>query len=408
VAEVIDIRQAALPAPVLPSPRGPLSRRLIRLLQRPAPALGELAPPELCVAVPPAEQGQADLADEDFQLALYLCYELHYRGLAGVDDAWEWQPDLIALRSGLEHTFLAALAVAAPPAAPGVDARRELWELAHGPAGGRSLSGYMAGQGTLAEMRELCIHRSAYQLKEADPHTWAIPRLGGRAKAAMVEIQKDEYGEGEPECVHATLFADTMDELGLDTRYGSYLDMIPAPTLATVNLVSMLGLHRRWRGALVGHLALFEMTSVGPMGRYSDALGRLGLGGRARRFYDVHVQADARHEVVALDQMVSGLLDDEPRLAPDVVTGARWLTEVERRFSDYILDAWESGLSSLRRPQSGSLSSPRALSAVWRSESAGSPLSPAATSSSPGTPGAGLSRPRAMPEMLRTSPRPGH
>jgi len=36
----------------------------------------------------------------------------------------------------------------------------------------------------------------------------------------------------------------------------------------------MFGLHRRFRGALVGHLAIFEMTSIGPMGRYATGLRR--------------------------------------------------------------------------------------------------------------------------------------
>jgi Iron-containing redox enzyme len=54
----------------------------------------------------------------------------------------------------------------------------------------------VADRGTLAQLREFAIHRSAYQLKEADPHTWAIPRLTGAVKAAMVEIQADEYGDG--------------------------------------------------------------------------------------------------------------------------------------------------------------------------------------------------------------------
>jgi hypothetical protein len=51
------------------------------------------------------------------------------------------------------------------------------------------------------------------------------------------------------------LFAQAMDELGLDSSYGAYLNRIPGYTLATVNLMSLLGLHRRWRGAIVGHLA---------------------------------------------------------------------------------------------------------------------------------------------------------
>ena len=51
------------------------------------------------------------------------------------------------------------------------------------------------------------MHRSAYQLKEADPHSWALPRLSGPPKAALVEVQADEYGGGRPERIHAELFA---------------------------------------------------------------------------------------------------------------------------------------------------------------------------------------------------------
>ena len=109
-------------------------------------------------------------------------------------------------------------------------------------------------------MREFAIHRSLYQRKEADPHTFAIPRVSGPAKAALVEIQFDEYGSGVLEDMHSELFADTMRALDLDPTYGAYLDVVPAVTLATTNLVSMFGLHRRWRGAL--GLALADDVAV--------------------------------------------------------------------------------------------------------------------------------------------------
>jgi hypothetical protein len=119
-------------------------------------------------------------------------------------------------------------------------------------------------------------------------------------------------------------------------------------TLATDNLVTLFGLHRRWRGAAVGHLALFEMTSIGPMQRYSDLLRRLGVGAAARRFYDVHVEADAWHERVAQEQMVAGLLDDDPETAGAVGFGARALTFVEAAFARHVLDAWSAERTSLR------------------------------------------------------------
>lgn len=45
----------------------------------------------------------------DVQLALYLCYELHYRGFAGVDPDWEWNAGLLHLRAQFERIFLAAV-----------------------------------------------------------------------------------------------------------------------------------------------------------------------------------------------------------------------------------------------------------------------------------------------------------
>ena len=150
--------------------------------------------------------------------------------------------------------------------------------------------------------------------------------------------------------MHAELFAETMRTLGLDERVGAYLDLLPAATLATGNLVTMFGLHRRWRAAAVGHLALFEMTSVGPMQRYSDALARLGVAASARRFYDVHVAADVVHERMAIDDMVAGRLEQEPETAIDVVFGARALSLVEGRFASDLLRAWRGGGNALFAP----------------------------------------------------------
>ena len=177
-----------------------------------------------------------------------------------------------------------------------------------------------------------------------------MPRLSGRAKSALVEIQADEYGNGRPGESHAELFAITMAALGLDASYGGLIDRIPGPTLATVNLISYFGLHRRWRGALVGHLAAFEMTSVGPMGRYAAAARRFGLPPGAAAFYDVHVVADVHHREVAATDLAGGLGEAEPELAADILFGARALMAVEARFAGHLLGAWADRRSSLLSP----------------------------------------------------------
>jgi len=289
------------------------------------------------------------LADEDLQLALYVMYELHYRGFAGVDERWEWWPPLLALRARLEDVFEAALRAAVPPpadeGAERLDDRlRRLVREDDGP----SLSTWIERNADLDMLREFVMHRSAYQLKEADPHSWAIPRLSGGPKAALVEIQADEYGGGDAARMHAALFARAMEGLGLRSDYGAHLDRIPATTLATVNLMSMCGLHRRLRGAIVGHLAVFEMTSSEPNRRYARAARRLGLDDDAVLFFDEHVEADAVHEAIAAYDLAAGLARDEPALRADVLWGAAALMELDARAARPMVAAWEAGRSSLR------------------------------------------------------------
>jgi hypothetical protein len=282
-------------------------------------------------------------------LALYCLYELHYRGFAEVDDAWEWQPGLLALRAQLEAVFETQLRDGVGPVVISDDIETDLRALLSA-SDGRSLSEYMLAEGTKEQLLEFHVHRSAYQLKEADAHSWALPRLGGAAKAALVEIQADEYGQGVEKDIHSELFALTLSELGLDDRYGAYIDVIPAVTLATMNLASLFGLHRRWRGAIIGHLAVFEMTSVEPMGRYAVALRRHGYGPWAQLFYETHVVADAHHQTLAARNLAGGLVRDEPEQASQIMFGAAALSFLERRFTAHLLSAWEAGRSSLLAP----------------------------------------------------------
>jgi hypothetical protein len=324
----------------LPSARGPLSAYLLEALVEPAHELAGWPSPEDDV-----------LADEDLQLALYCCYELHYRSFDRVDDGWEWEPSLLAFRASLEQAFESELMqlVGHPGRADGADMDLQLRALIDADDA-PPLSRYLERRATLEEALEFLVHRSAYQLKEADPHSWALPRLTGKPKAALVEIQADEYGGGDERWMHATLFAGALAGAGLDPSYGAYLDVIPATTLATVNLMSLFGLHRRWRGAIVGHLAVFEMSSTGPNRRYGNAFRRLGFGADMTRFFDEHVEADAVHENVAANDLAGALASESPELAADVLFGARALLALDHGFIARLMDSWERGESSLLQP----------------------------------------------------------
>lgn len=320
----------------MPAARGPLSEAVIESLRR--DERGELA------ALP--QVAGADLFGEDVQLALYLCYELHYRGLPGVDPDWEWDPELLRLRGAMERVFLAGLRAST---AGGDDVEGELAELLVEPIDGTGISHYLAEVGEWWQLCEYLTHRSVYHLKEADPHAWAIPRLHGRAKAALVAVEFDEFGGGHPERVHAKLYADLMDAAGLETTYLHYLGDVPACMLAVVNLMSLFGLHRRLRGALVGHFAAAEITTAPSAIRMARAMDRLGAPSACKLFFTEHIEADAVHEQVMRHEVIGGLLAGEPELAADVVFGIQATNLLEARFATHVLTAWHSGRSSLRR-----------------------------------------------------------
>lgn len=326
---------------LLPRARGPLTGRIVGALR----GMGPL-PSSLAVIDP-----SRDLThDEDVQLALWICYELHYRGFEDVDADWDTHPGLLAFRADLEQPWLAELRrlarVEVPDPAHVPTALRDLVAADDGPP----LGGYLQRRATLAQFREFVAHRSVYHLKEADPHSWALPRLGGRPKAALVEIQADEYGGGRVDHIHAELFRTTMHALGLDDSYGRYVDHVPAVTLAVSNVMSLFGLHRRWLPALLGHLASFEMTSSLPNRRYGNGLRRLGGDQDATRFYDVHIEADAVHEQIAVHDLCGCYVAEHPDAIADVLFGAACALALEAEFARHLLARWQRGNTSLLCP----------------------------------------------------------
>jgi hypothetical protein len=325
---------------MLPTARGPLTAALI-------PALREES--AVLPAASEVSAAQDPLANDDLQLALWICYELHYRGFDDVADGWEWQPALIALRAAMEGRVLESLRREVdvhPDDRPVPDRLRDLVDSDDGP----QLSRFLQTRATAGQFAEFVVHRSLYQHKEADPHTWVIPRLAGRAKAALVDIQLDEYGAGRTERMHQDLYRKLMRGLRLDDSYSAYVDSVPGISLAIGNVMTLFALHRGLRGALVGHLAAYEMTSSAPCRRYARGLRRLGADDETCDFYDEHVTADALHEQLAMHDLCGALAEAEPDLTEDILFGAAVCLHVENRLAEHILAQWGARRSSLRTP----------------------------------------------------------
>ena len=335
---------STLVEPQLPDARGPLSLAVLSQLTEHVPH-HHLARIE-------ASLGDSDPYGIDLQLTLYVCYELHYRGFAGVDPRWEWNAGLLHLRGQLENAFLAAVRQQVGEIGPDETAADEMDRLSVEPIEGTGPSYYLRDQGDWEQMREYFALRSLYHLKEGDPHAWAIPRLTGQAKASFVAVEFDEYGGGRGARVHQQLFADLLDAAGLDSSYLGYLNDVPADALAVVNLMSLFGLHRELRGSAIGHFASTEITSSPGSGRLVEALERMGAPEPCIGFYREHVEADAVHEQVVRTDVVGDMVAREPHLERDVVFGIRARDLIEDRLATHLMECWTTGRTSLRRPLS--------------------------------------------------------
>lgn len=309
----------------LPTPRGPLSEELFAQLRA-----GDDFLPVLAVA--------ATTTDEDRSIALWTLHQLHYRAIRGVPDELEWDPQLLGLRALLEADLEQRLrARFTPPAGVQLVGDFFDWVDAHD---GASLAAHVHREATRDQVLEMLRERSLYHLMESDPTVWTVPRLGVRAKAALMELQYDEYGAGDPNRLHHHLFACGMEASGLDPSYGVYVDDASTEILEQNNTMTLFGLHRRLRAAALGHLAAFEATSSLPSRRMVQGLKRLGFPGELVDYYAEHVEADAVHEQLAVRTILGAVLEEEPELEQDAWFGAFTCLDLEDRTARRMLERW--------------------------------------------------------------------
>ncbi len=316
----------------LPLERGPISRRVIERLTGPDDEMATI------------DVGPCPVLDDpDAQLALWILYELHYRGFDDVPDDREWDLDLLALRRKLESRFEAELRSGVSARLEAVPARgdvcQRLFALVEGDDS-PSPAAFLQRDASREQVLDFLRERSVQQLKESDPQSFVLPRIDGAAKVALAEIQYDEYGGGRPERLHAGLYADALEASGLDRSYGAYIDEVSPLSLASANVMSLLGLSRRLRGAAMGYLAAFEATSSVPSRKIAAGIERVGLSETVSAYFHEHVEADAVHEQVAVRDICGTLVAEDPSLHDDVLFGAACCLHLAALSSGELLGRW--------------------------------------------------------------------
>jgi pyrroloquinoline quinone (PQQ) biosynthesis protein C len=324
----------------IPRARGPISRYVIESL----PDGSDHVPPH-GLTVEPGRDGV--LADEDVQLALWTIYELHYRGFDSVPADREWDLGLISLRLSIEQAFEAELRAGTEDRLADLRRTGDVGEQLLGLVAADdspSPAAFLQRKASREQLVDYLRERSVQQLKESDPQSFVLPRLDGPAKAALAELQYDEYGGGRPERLHATMYADALEAVGLDRSYGAYIDDVSALSLACGNTMTLFGLNRRLRGAAMGHLAAFEASSSVPSRKIAAGLERVGFTDTVSAYFHEHVEADAVHEHIAATDICGALVAEDPSLRADILFGAASCLHLDALSGGELLDRWTAEL----------------------------------------------------------------
>ncbi len=303
--------------------RGPLTEALFEALRQPPDTLPRACP------LPPASAPDAARRRGPPARALPLLRAALPRPAGRRRRAGSGSPTLLRAARASSRTASrrrCSTRSAAPAEAAGARARwTSRCARSPTPTTARRCRATSSARRRVEQLREFVVHRSAYQLKEADPHSWALPRLHGGAEG-RARRDPGRRVRRRPRRARSTRRCSptAMDALGLDSDATAPTSTaIPGVTLATVNLMSLLraapALARRDRRP--PRPVRDDVVDPEPALRRRAAPARASASA-ATDFFDEHVEADAVHENIAAVDLAGGLARQEPALAP-TSSGAR-------------------------------------------------------------------------------------
>lgn len=289
----------------LPRARGPLSRQVLRALRGERSVGAGVDSP-----LPPGSPH-----DDDFQLSLWILNVVRAGDFEGVDRHCVGSLRVQNFRWYLERAYEDRLRnlTPQPPAGPLPWLIDDL----------RSDGSRPAPDVEVAKQR--FVTKAPYLAWEADPHTLTLAAVEFPLKQPLADIQSGEYGVGHGD-THAVIYRNCL--AALDVSLVEALESAPAEAYAYANSAWLFGADRRLRGASLGQLCLLEMDSVEPCARAVDDWDRFDLPVEARRWYDVHVMADAVHDQVIRQQLIPAIERETPHLLDDAAWGAMVTAEL--------------------------------------------------------------------------------
>lgn len=152
---------------------------------------------------------------------------------------------------------------------------------------------YVASKMTREEFQILVSEFAVDALTEAQVFYYILPRLPLSAQMPMLRIIIDEFGSGNLDCAHTTLYINLLQELGMPVHYKDYLIGLDDCSFEFVNLFYWLCMRSDDPSWFVGALTYLETIIPDAFDCMAQACSRLSI--QSHAYYTEHQHIDFYH-----------------------------------------------------------------------------------------------------------------
>jgi hypothetical protein len=206
-----------------------------------------------------------------------------------------------------------------------------------GPGQDDPLFPWLAERANLSQMRWYLRQEAAGEAGFEDLTAYTQVKLPERIKLELARNYWDEMGRGNPKGMHGPMLARLIDELQLDPA----IESTAWESLALANSMTAMATRRDYAWHSLGALGAIELTASDRSAAVAAGLERLGVGGKARVYFELHATLDVKHSAAWNEEAIVPAVAEDPRRARAIAEGALIrLTCGARCFERYRRELW--------------------------------------------------------------------
>ena len=198
-----------------------------------------------------------------------------------------------------------------------------------GPGQGDPLFPWLATEATADQMRWFLRQEAAAEAGFEDLVALSQLRLPTRPKLEMARNYWEEMGRGVADEMHGPMLSRLAGSMNLE----ELVDTVPIvwEAHALGNIMLGLAANRRYAFHSLGSLGVVELTAPARAEYIDRGLARLGVDDDARHYYALHATIDVEHSAAWNAEVLTPVIEREPRTARAIAEGALMRLEAGAR-----------------------------------------------------------------------------